>query len=543
MDEYEIERVFTRDDISDIAHGMMLFRDGNKTPRDDQINAALFAVNSPMSVVVIRGDCGTGKSCIGAIICEALDNAVYLVNTKSLQEQIKRDFPEARVLFGRSNYPCIFDPCDKDGKWTRSAAECPLPKVKSKGDEDGGPRDGICPIRERCPYRVEKEFAKASSFAVLNYPYYLCETNYAYNSSFAGRNVVVCDEADTLGDTLLDFIGITLSERQMRKYKLGTPKFKTAGAKEGVSSWRKWADESVKKIRARADRYGDPVTQKDIEEADGLRYKLRNFLEYVDDTWIYDEGATRYGKTWSFKPTWVTPEMTDAHFRDTGGKFVLMSATLPPLPALSLQTGIPVDEMDYYEMESVFKAENRPIKFLDIASLSNSSIDENADKIRDAVKDILAKHPTEKGLIHTSSYKLAGIIMSIGDGRLITHDSRNRQEVLDKFKESDQPLVLVSPSMERGVSLNDDLARFLILAKAPFPNLSDKQTSVRLYSSRAGKYWYNAMTAQTMEQQAGRGTRSESDWCTVYILDEHAKRLITSNPKMFTKHFRECIVW
>ena len=52
--------------------------------------------------------------------------------------------------------------------------------------------------------------------------------------------------------------------------------------------------------------------------------------------------------------------------------------------------------------------------------------------------------------------------------RLITHDKENKTEVIEKFIKSDEPLVLISPSMGEGVDLPGDLCRFQIIYKLPF---------------------------------------------------------------------------
>jgi Rad3-related DNA helicase len=67
--------------------------------------------------------------------------------------------------------------------------------------------------------------------------------------------------------------------------------------------------------------------------------------------------------------------------------------------------------------------------------------------------------------------------MNINNPRLVTHNTQDRSEVIQRFKKSREPLVLVSPSCERGLSLDDDQCRFIIFAKAPFLSLNDKKTS------------------------------------------------------------------
>ncbi len=123
--------------------------------------------------------------------------------------------------------------------------------------------------------------------------------------------------------------------------------------------------------------------------------------------------------------------------------------------------------------------------------------------------------------------------MKIGNGRLITHDSDDKEEQLGKFKSSSEPLVFVSPSSERGLSLDEDFARFCIWAKVPFANLNDKQISARLNTRPFGSRWYSSNAAMAIVQGAGRGVRNENDYCATYIFDAQFERLIRYMPNWF----------
>ena len=45
--------------------------------------------------------------------------------------------------------------------------------------------------------------------------------------------------------------------------------------------------------------------------------------------------------------------------------------------------------------------------------------------------------------------------------------------------ESDEPTVIVSPSMGTGVSFDNDRARFQIIAKIPYPSLASQKNKMR----------------------------------------------------------------
>lgn len=523
-------RIYTRDEIYTTFKSFRIFHD--KEPRLGQIEAIEFAVNSPKNVIVIRGETGAGKSCVGMCICKLIYNSLYIVNSKSLQRQITDEYPEAKSLFGRSNYVCNYD-------IDRTADMCPKRKPWLKEDPKLG-----CPMYDQCEYRNQKAIVAEHPLRILNFSYFLHETNYAKTSKFSGKDIVICDEGDTLAESvLMNFIKIEITGAMLNKFKISPPRFKTATAKEGVPSWIEWAKITRRKVSASKERLSDDAEKQDVEMHEKLLRKLSDFIGFVDESWIYDIQETQYGKKWVFSPIWVTPEMTDKYLRNHGQKFVLMSATFPAMPALSSMIGIPLGELDFHEMPSLFKPENKPIYMRPVAEINAKNFKDEYPKIVNEVAKIINAHPDHKGLIHTSSYDQVKMIMEIGNDRLITHNTDDRIEKLNMLKESSKPLVLVSPSMGRGVSLDDDFARFIIITKANFPNLGDKQVSARLYSSGAGRYWYKATTAQIIEQQSGRAIRNEDDWCHIYLLDKHIIMLITNYPRMFNKSFRESLVW
>jgi ATP-dependent DNA helicase DinG len=99
----------------------------------------------------------------------------------------------------------------------------------------------------------------------------------------------------------------------------------------------------------------------------------------------------------------------------------------------------------------------------------------------------------------------------------------------------------VSPSMERGVSLDGDLARFIIILKCPYLYLGDKIVATRVYSGATGQSWYTASMLLTVLQMSGRGMRSEDDSCTTYILDSNFSKTLNRNARMLPHWWRDAI--
>jgi Rad3-related DNA helicase len=219
-----------------------------------------------------------------------------------------------------------------------------------------------------------------------------------------------------------------------------------------------------------------------------------------------------------------------------------MSATFPPKMVLAKCLGLDTADMDYYEIPSQFPVENRPVYCYPVANMTAKTTDMELPKLVEAVKQIISQYPSQRGVIHAVSYALANkIIEGVDSVRLITHGAKDRQEVIDQFTSSDEPLVLVSPSVERGLSLEDEKCRFIIIAKCPYLSLGDKVTAARLYSSKLGQIWYGSNAALTVVQMAGRAVRSNIDQADTYILDLKVKELILKNPSWFPEWWLDAL--
>lgn len=161
-----------------------------------------------------------------------------------------------------------------------------------------------------------------------------------------------------------------------------------------------------------------------------------------------------------------------------------------------------------------------------------------------ALDEILEQHAHEKGLVHCVSYSNVSQIMKLTKypERMITHRELDRKSQLYHFMGSSQPLVLLSPSMERGVDLPYDYCRFIIIAKVPFPYLGDPQVSARVYRGKsAGQAWYDATTARRIVQATGRGMRSADDTCVSYILDSAFGEFYQRNLGTFPRWWRDSL--
>jgi Rad3-related DNA helicase len=495
---------------------------------DSQVKALNFITNSSKRFICLRAPTGSGKSLIGM---EALDSPLfYLCSSIELQEQLLKDFPELVLLKGRNNYPCI------SGLF-ESVELC----IKKPACHD-------------CLYYKQKRKLLSSQYGVLNFHYFLNLVNFAKKEKkIEGRNIVI-DEADVIETILVDLISFEFSFERLKRlgFNLGKPEKKTV-----VESFVKWIqvfkvflDDLIEnlaskildiqtKIERDEELLGyEQVTLKRWNNLKNLEWKVKFLLSQdLEDNWIYYYNEKKI----SLKPKWLTRELTDRFLFNHGKKFLLMSATLPSKPVLCGLFGLEPDEVDYIDLESSWDITKKPVFYIPKYSISHKTRKEVKKKVRDAVSEVLEKEK-ERGLIHTVSYYLADYLKGLSS-RLIFHDSKDKKRQFQKFI-STPGAVFVSPSSARGLDLKDDLCRWIVLLKAPFPDLSDKQVSARLYGSgKFGKLWYQSQAVETIIQACGRANRHADDWATVYLYDEQIGRLLKEHKGLFPLWFRELIIF
>jgi Rad3-related DNA helicase len=278
-----------------------------------------------------------------------------------------------------------------------------------------------------------------------------------------------------------------------------------------------------------------------IEALDKHACKVDRFIKLFEESnWVFNitESEEQRVRRLEFKPIDVSHYSDQSLFR-FGRKVLMLSATILDHRAFCESLGIPMEEVAFITLPSPFPVENRPVLISAIGKMSAGEIDKTLPKMVDAIKQILAAHPKEKGIIHCHSYKVSNYIMkNIKSKRLLTHSSEDREDILEKHINSKEPTVLVTPSMTEGVDLKGELSRFQIICKIPYPYLGDKLVQKRM---KKWSWWYPLQTAKTIIQSLGRSIRSADDYAISYILDSDWHRFYNQQTGMFPEAFRAAI--
>ena len=513
--------------------------------RPHQIDAIseIIAAFDRVDMVVLAAPTGSGKTLIGETIGRMMDKSrLYVCSGRGLQDQFVGDFPYAKLLKGRANYPTIFKaksfhPDDPMGHI--DASDCTWSLSKSCE---------LCPSKYSCPYEIAKTDALHASLAVLNTSYLLTEANGP--GRFSDQQFVIADEADTLEASLMGHVSVEIGERRLERFGWSPPARVTV-----EDSWREWLDSAIADCRVRAARFPDVFA--DVRVAREARYIIGLLDKLVavraglpSGNWVYTGRGSRDdaydGRGVSFRPARVD-HIGHQYLWRHSQKWLLMSATIisaqEMMDSLGWNGGYEV-----VNVRNTFPVENRRVYYRGATSMSFKARNNGAwDKTADAIIADLSRHPNDRVLIHTVSYALAGHIRrriadEVERPVLTYHNASEREYILGRFVGTERS-VLVSPSMGRGIDLPDDTCRVQMITKVPFPYIKDRQVNKRMYSP-GGRTWYAVQTIRELVQMCGRAIRSKDDWAVTYVYDSDFKtNLYSRNRNLFPEWFREAIVW
>ena len=481
-------------------------------PRENQletISEIMEAINKGYKYIIL-------ESAMATTISNLLSSTYILTHTKQLQQQYIKDFSIKEVK-GRSNFKCLSDSsknCD-EGKCIIDGYNC---NFSAKNQTS-----------PKCPYCNQKDIALNSKTVLSNYSYMFLELNYV--KDFTKRELLICDEAHNLESILLNQLKIEFFKKDLKDVNFDLKEDIIEKLKE--SDFRYWIKfiEKIKSLHIKQlekiQYLNKPYLLKKIlflkNQINSCNHFIQN-IQYDEDVWIfdYDEDLEKI----EFKPLKVNNYAQKTLF-DYADICIFMSATILDFELFSKWLGIPKEKTYAIRKKTTFDTKQNPIIVSSKYNLSKALLKQNAPKTIRIIENILNKHENDKGIIHTINNQcMEYLINNIKNNRLIAHDNKNRNQQLKKFIKSKKPLVLVSPSMDEGVDLPDDLCRFQIIYKIPYPDLGDKQVRLR---SKIDSKWYDYKTSIKLVQMHGRGMRNKNDFCETYFIDNRLKYYISNN--------------
>lgn len=522
----------------------------NSPPRDKQIKALEFiakAVDFGYRDVVIAAPTGVGKTGIGVTVCEwAASQAAerlsgnpggyYLTVQKILQRQITTDFDNGKF--------------NGEGATIKAAVDYPCAKFKNCGAGRRAKKRCEC---ETCPYVLAKERFIASRTAITNYPYLFAEHKYV--GKLPQRRAIICDEAHAVERQLIRFNDLTLDQETIARWlgsMVAMPKLRRL---DQFIDWIKsdylpGINEKMEAIKQLAEGALSDNEAKDMVDLDQHMCKVNRAVKLVESDptdWVYWDEVLRDGSySCTARPLDAAPFVPDL-VNSMGSLRVYMSAFPGEKKVFCRSLGLKHERVAWINLDSPFPVENRRIFVTGVGSMSKRNVDESFSVFVKVAIKILERHKGERGLIHCNSYQLGERIVKAladsdhADRLLFPKTADEREAAFAKHGSSTSTdTVLVSPSMTEGFDFADDLARWQIIAKVPYPSLGDAQVVAK---KERDDEWYALQTIMTIVQAAGRICRSETDRGITYILDGDFVRLFDQHSNLFPPWWTDAVVW
>jgi len=536
------------------------------TPRKEQDEALEFVkkihANKPDNKFYLMNlPVGTGKSHLALMISQWFLNVVspdskvdIITPGKILQDQYDDEYESITNLKGKDNYNC-------------SSYSCSC----AQGKEFNKLNKTVCDF---CPYDSAKEAYIGGRVSLTNFHLYLIHSLYTPKLlENRDSRLLIVDECHLLDEVMSDFISIKITDTVIKKLRfdnedeiIGKLKY-VATIDDYIQFLEYFKGELILTIaKTTNNMISTPSTAKNTKRdlklskildyvnddvksiqvmADLKQYetKIDVFLkEYNDDrdNWVLEKSYNEKTKQYelSLEPIW-SYKYLNKYVWDNYDTVILMSGTILSKKIFSELNGLDLKKCVYYSIPSPFPIENRQIFYIPLGKMSYAKKEETFVNYKSYLDKILNKYKDSKGIIHTNSFELSTWIKNdIKNKRLLFHDSANKTEMLKKHFDSDDPTVLISPSISTGVSFDGDKSRFQIIAKVPYPSLASQKNKLR---QKNNPEWYAWKTCAILQQMCGRSIRSKTDFADTIIIDGSFGDIIKYSSEYLPIWFQESI--
>lgn len=530
----------------------------------------------PEGTLVIDAPTGTGKSLIAmwsSYILKEMGLRGYLITSDlTLQDQYESDIHRLGLRWpsirGVDNYECTVNGLPF------SLGDC---KLRGIGYEQAEKLE----CYGQCEYLNNRRRAIDQPVALFNYSYWLIQRNYVEDRMliegktvpFEQRDFVFFDEAHKVDEIVQNHFSpridmsvvdrFSVANRFIERHNIGTEVATIGNVKSIVNrlmTVRTKADlfkemqnfRGIAKIYRKAatvakglanKRYKNQPMPRDWQAAmttfDRLKDVYCKFDDYVDLIKEVGLEAMVIDQTDEEAKFMCVEEqaMIQKYLHKKAGFKVFMSATIGDPKSYVKIMGI--KNAKFIRMDNTFNYDKSPVVFINRHKLSMREKEASLPEVVKILDQILSKHKGQRGIIHSGSYAFSKYIYehSKNAKRIIDYaDSKSKKDALRNFKESDDK-ILMGPSILEGLDLKDDVSRFQVFFKVPYPSLGDPLIKAKTEYSNE---WYDWKTGISIMQGVGRSVRSEDDWAVTYVLDACFRSLINKQG-FFPPSFKERI--
>lgn len=529
--------------------------------------AILSAYLRGMNAFILEAPTGVGKSIIGVIVSETLRKYVgskqfsyFLTSSKMLQDQMERDASHFHLKFavlkGQGNYPCL-----QNGKtfFERECSDYSIPKATE-----------LMQCASNCGYIQARIRAMTWHSAIMSYAYWLSSMNFVYEKAgdyapFGIRPLTIFDECHMLSEIVQGMFQQEINSGLIKRFTLLHDLLLQCNVDEKPILWSLAEIERIKeKITQLLDerisvndmfihlselcnmvgsytKVINGVCNKYLPKDTSLwiapQKRLDNLAESLHKWWLsmryfVQENEDNLGyivKTYSRNKigevtmtlrTLKEQDLIRQHVHKYCQFSIFMSATIGDADVFAENIGL--DNYETMYIESQFDYSKSPIYIVNPPiSMAMKQKAQNMNELMYRIVHLTENHIQERGIIHTGNFEIARTLKEFiwehsncPRRFLFYNDAFQKAEAIKKLQKNHNGII-VGPSLTEGLDLKDDLCRFMILAKVPYPTLDE-------FNSKKMKLmpdWYGWKTVTTIVQALGRGIRHKTDYCTTYLLD------------------------
>jgi ATP-dependent DNA helicase DinG len=550
------------------------------SPRDGQVkncNEVLIGyLDEGFKTIVLSAPTGVGKSILGAVIAEVLERkkgknglcSFMLMGQNVLAQQYMNTFvnkPNVSTgtfvfLKGAGNFPCTA--LSASGEPT-TAENCALSLFR-----ENDMVDEMAQHCNRCEYQRIKKQKNICRNLITNYSYFFIDRLYLAQSDFGmlPRTITIFDEAQTLNDLFVEHNSIFFSLKRLKGYHEEIAEHLPLGNSTIFRDLKKMMDDlqagkindnnymqylkvlySIYKtasVCAEKEAKSNIRNPKEYNKYTRLKNKYFGLGCKIDDLLKFQYDNIFEYKKKEQEATVKAIFCGDMFYELINSDYLLfMSATITKeylVETLALDPKL----IKFVSLAPTFPKESKKVIFWSPMSLNYKTLqdDKVVSTLQTRVEKIVNKHSSvgEKGIVLTPSFdltrKICDKLVWTKDYEVFEHRAGEKLAViLHDFKEYTKgPAVLVSPSLFEGISLDDEISRYQVFVKAPYPSLGDKRMKhiLDFYPKI-----YEFITLLKVIQGCGRSTRSAEDYSVTYMLDTNLQRLWKSQQNIWSEEF------
>lgn len=533
------------------------------TPRKDQedILRQIEKDYESYDYFMICAPTGSGKSAIAYTLANWQYDTGIVTSTKTLQDQYAKSFPEIPVIKGKNNFKCQYlidqNRTTNQSRMESFTSNAPIVVTESSDyyvennltcnfgpcTKKQGNKDDECEYKKcGCDYYEQRDVGLGSDTCIFNYAFLFIMLNLPIQIEGINRTNMIYDEAHKLEDELLGYTSLNLSKSLIASLELKRS-LHCNSITEVMDLMRDVKNAAVEKMAVLLESSQYTEANKFAKQSEKIQ-EIYNMVVRKPENYVWDT------KSFNGKTVGLTLQPVD--ISHLAGRFLraekqfFMSGTLSR-NALCDELGLEQASVVGLEVDKfAIPLKNRRVEFANICEMKYGMEAAEYEYALDYLGYLADEHSNERGLILVNKKSVYNDLMEqvkpetkmrLIEGHAYNEDGTNVKDSLDRFKSSDNG-ILVSASMWEGVDLKDDLARWCVLFKCPYPFMGDKRIKKLM---EIKKSWYSAKTVAKILQGLGRCVRSETDYAKIYCVDSKIRQTLERNKRFMPAAYHDIL--